>query len=116
MGITAQSKANAYAGAPAAVPGGVMSGAAAPTVNTKVQQAINAQATRTINGRTFFQNGSLWIDSNVQARPGAQKRQVKFNSAEYFDLMTKHPEAVQWLSVGRNVQVMIDHEIVEVVE
>lgn len=90
-------------------------GAAAPE-SARVDQAISAQANRFIAGRNFFQNGSQWIDANVQAKPGARRVQVKFNSAEYFDLMGKHPSMPQWLSVGRNVQVALGDTVYEIVE
>ncbi len=42
--------------------------------------------------------------------------QVKFNSDEYFGLLNKHPDAAQWLSVGTNVQLLLDDTVYEVVE
>jgi Ca-activated chloride channel family protein len=81
-----------------------------------VRQLVNAQAARFVNGRTFYQNGVAWIDANVQAQKGARMRQVKFGSKEYDALLGKHPEAAAWLALGRNVQVVLGGEIVEVVE
>jgi Ca-activated chloride channel family protein len=75
-----------------------------------------AQQQRFIHGRAFFQNGSQWIDSNVQAMPNARRVQVKFNSQDYFDLIAKHPRALPWFAVGRNVQVALDNTIYEVTE
>jgi Ca-activated chloride channel family protein len=81
-----------------------------------VQTAIHNQQTRSIASRTFYQNGSLWIDSNVQQRQDAKRVQVKFNSEEYFALMAKYANAAQWLSVGRNVQILLGETVYEVVE
>jgi hypothetical protein len=81
-----------------------------------VQQAIQSQQNRFIRGRTFYQNGTQWIDAEVQRRPDARRAQVKFNSDEYFDLLQKHPDAAQWLSVGTNVQLLLDDTVYEVVE
>ena len=81
-----------------------------------VDRAISAQANRFIAGRNFFQNGAQWIDANVQAKPGARRVQVKFNSDEYFGLMGKHPSMPQWLSVGRNVQVALGDTVYEIVD
>jgi Ca-activated chloride channel family protein len=89
---------------------------AAAAGGERVQQAIQAQQTRYVRGRTFYQNGAQWIDAHVQSRPDARKVQVKFNSDEYFALLTRHPDAAQWLSVGRNVQLLLDDTIYEVAE
>jgi Ca-activated chloride channel family protein len=75
-----------------------------------------AQQQRFVHGRAFFQNGSQWIDSNVQAMPNARRVQVKFNSQGYFDLVAQHPRALPWFAVGRNVQVALDNTIYEVTE
>ncbi|MBI5687238.1 MAG: VWA domain-containing protein [Verrucomicrobia bacterium] len=75
-----------------------------------------AQQQRFVHGRAFFQNGSQWIDSNVQALPNARRVQVKFNSQEYFDLISQHPHALPWFAVGRNVQVALNNTIYEVTE
>jgi Ca-activated chloride channel family protein len=81
-----------------------------------VERAMKNQQTRHRRGRTFYQNGSQWVDALAQVRPNAKKVQVKFNSAEYFALMRKHTDAAQWLSVGRNVQVLIEDTVYEIVE
>ena len=81
-----------------------------------VQQAIDSQQTRFIRGRTFYQNGTQWIDALVQSHPDARRVQVKFNSDEYFDLLRRHADAAQWLSVGTNVQLVLDDTVYEVVE
>ncbi len=90
-------------------------GAAAPE-GELVQQAIQSQQTRHIRGRTFYQNGTQWIDAQVQGRPDTQRVQVKFNSDEYFTLLKEHPDAAQWLSVGQNVQLVLDNKVYEVTE
>jgi len=89
---------------------------AAESGGLQVQKAIDSQQTRNIASRTFYQNGSQWIDSNVQQRQNARRVQVKFNTDEYFALMKKHVNASQWMSVGRNVQLVLDDTIYEVVD
>ena len=80
------------------------------------RQLVAAQAARWVNGRTFWQNGKAWVDAQVQGRKGARTRQVKFGSAEYDALLGRHPEAAPWLALGRNVQLVLGGEVVEVVE
>ncbi len=81
-----------------------------------VQQVIESQQARNVRGRTFFQNGEQWIDAAIQSVPGARRVQVRFGSDEYFDLVKRHRDAAQWLAVGRNVQVVLDGTVYEVIE
>jgi Ca-activated chloride channel homolog len=69
-----------------------------------------------INGRTFYQNGEQWIDSEVQKQPTAPRVRLQFGSEEYFNFVQKHPEATGWLSLGRNVQFAVKGTIYEVYE
>lgn len=80
----------------------------------RLQKVLSAQNTRTLAGRTFYQNGSQWIDASAQA--GAPVVKVRFNSPEYFELSRKHPSAAQWLSVGRNVRVQLGETLYDIVD
>jgi Ca-activated chloride channel homolog len=89
------------AAAPAATP-------AAARLNQYTQQS------RFVNGRAFFQNGNQWIDSNAQKT--ARRQRVQFNSEEYFNLLTKHPEAGPWLALGQSVVLALDDTVYEIAE
>ncbi len=81
------------------------------------QSVHEAQANaRYVRGRTFYQNGTQWVDAQVQQNLKADRVQVVFNSDAYFDLMRKHPEATQWLALGRNVQVVLNGTVYDIVE
>jgi Ca-activated chloride channel family protein len=80
----------------------------------RLQTVLSAQKTRTLAGRTFYQNGSQWIDASAQA--GARLVKVRFNSPEYFELSRKHPHAAQWLSVGRNVRFQLGETLYDVTD
>jgi Ca-activated chloride channel homolog len=67
-----------------------------------------AQQARVVNGRAFFQNGDVWIDSTAQAQKNLKEKKVIFNSDAYFDLLRQHPNAAQWLSLGNKIDVVID--------
>jgi Ca-activated chloride channel homolog len=73
------------------------------------------QQSRFVNGRTFFQNGNQWIDSNAQNNI-AKRQRVQFNSEEYFNLLSKHPEAGPWLALGQNVVLALDDTVYEIAE
>lgn len=74
-----------------------------------------AQQSRFVKGRAFFQNGNQWIDSNAQNNT-AKRQRIQFNSEEYFNLLTKHPEAGPWLALGQNVVLTLDDTVYEIAE
>ncbi len=102
----APSAANAYA----------MSGQAGTTAGRDIVKAVQSQQTRYLRGRTFYQNGTQWIDANVQAHPNARKVQLKFGSDDYFAVIKRHPDAAQWLSIGKNMQLLLEDTIYNIVE
>ena len=51
-----------------------------------------------------------------QAKPKAKQVTVVFDSDDYYKLITDHPQAVRWLSLGRNVQLVIGDTIYSVVD
>src|SRR6266566_1351563 len=72
------------------------------------------QQSKFVNGRAFFRNGNQWIDSNAQNT--AKRQRVQFNSEEYFNLLTKYPEAGPWLALGQNVVLKLDDTVYEIAE
>ena len=81
-----------------------------------VEKAVERQQTRTVSGRTFFDNGGQWVDARVQDRPGARRERVTFGSDAYFALLDRDPSAARWLAQGRNVIVLVGDTVYEVVE
>jgi len=73
-----------------------------------------AEQARIVNGRAFYQNANIWNDSTAQERKNLKNVQVKFGSDEYFDLLKKHPDAAAWLSLGDNVDVVLDDTLYQV--
>src|SRR6266545_4820453 len=71
------------------------------------------QQTQFVGGRSFYQNGNQWIDASVQKLKDAKRVRVQFNSKEYFDLVTKKPEALPWLALGQNVQFAMNGTVYE---
>jgi Ca-activated chloride channel family protein len=90
--------------------------AMASAAKERVNQIIQGQSSRFIQGRNFYQNGSQWVDASVQGQSGARVAQIKFNSTEYFALLAKHPDMPRWLSVGRNVQIFFEGTIYEIID
>ena len=88
-------------------------------LNKEAAQAI--QATRLpsqqIAGKTFYANGNIWVDADVQGLEEAKPaKKIIFGTAEYFDFLTKHPEATQWFALGASIRVVVDGEIIEIVD
>ena len=89
--------------------------AAAPSATPAAARLSQyTQQSRFVNGRAFFQNGNQWIDSSAQNT--AKRQRVQFNSEEYFNLLTKHPEAGPWLALGQNVVLTLDDTVYEITE
>jgi len=74
------------------------------------------QQSRFVRGRNFFQNGGQWVDAEAQKRPEARRVQVAFGGDDYFALLARHPDVAAWLSVGRNVQFLLDQTVFEIVD
>ena len=91
---------------PSAMPGG--------SVSDKV--AEYTQQSRFVGGRNFFLNGTQWVDAGVQKLKQARKVRVQFNSPEYFDLVTREPQARPWLALGQNLQFVLGESVYEVFE
>jgi Ca-activated chloride channel family protein len=98
-------------------------GAAGTTLERRAQAPALARAEtakqiadqgRFVGGKTFFQNESKWVDSDLQKAPNAKRVKIQLGSPEYFDLLKKHPKAAQWLALGTQVEVVIDGTIYEV--
>ena len=69
------------------------------------------QATRRIAGKTFFENASGWIDSLACEKSYKEEIKIKFGSDSYFNLLYQRPENSKWLSVGTNLQIVIDEKL-----
>jgi len=75
-----------------------------------------AQQSRFVAGKSFFQNGEQWVDSEIQKTPDAKRVRVQFGSPGYFELLKKNPNVVRWLSQGCNVQFALAGTVYEVYE
>ena len=80
--------------APATAPAGKSGYRAAQTRNY-------AQQVQVVNGRAFYQNGSVWTDATAQAKKALRQKQIRFGSAEYFDLLKKNPGTAAVAGAGK---------------
>ncbi len=75
-----------------------------------------SQQVQQIGARTFYNDGRNWVDGDIQKNEKAKRVQIKFGSREYFDLLTRIPEAASWLALATNVQFTHGDTIYEIIE
>ncbi|MCX6867256.1 MAG: hypothetical protein NTV46_13740, partial [Verrucomicrobia bacterium] len=59
-------------------------------------------------------NGKVWTDSTAQARPDLRQVNINFNSDAYFALLNQHPAATRWLSLGSNLDLVIEGTLYQI--
>lgn len=79
-------------------------------------QSSLAQEARYVGGHSFYFNGKQWVDVRVQKLASAKPVRIQFNSKEYYDFLQKNPQASQWFSLGRNLQIVIQNTVYEIYE
>jgi hypothetical protein len=82
----------------------------------QAQPVQASQPTQFVAGKTFFQNGTQWVDSALQKSPNAAHVRIQFGSQDYFDFAAKHPQALAWLALGQNVQFVLANTLYEIHE
>ncbi len=98
------------------LPGPDSTAAKSPSAQAREQLVQYSQQSQFVNGRNFFQNGSQWMDSEVQHNQAAKHARIQFNSQEYFDFVAKNKQALPWLALGQNVEFVLDGVVYEIYE
>ncbi|OGV56528.1 MAG: hypothetical protein A2X49_06525 [Lentisphaerae bacterium GWF2_52_8] len=75
-----------------------------------------AQQARVLNGRAFYQNGNIWVDSTAQSQKNIKQQKIVFNSDEYFELIRKNPSASPWFSLGNELDLIIGDTLYQIRE
>jgi Ca-activated chloride channel family protein len=83
------------------------------SVGYRYAQNYNQQV-KVVAGRAFYQNGNRWSDSTAQSRKDLKQKTIKFNSDEYFALARRDARAAQWLSLGNNIDVLIEDTLYQI--
>ncbi len=79
-----------------------------------MQQSTAGQNMRVVNGRAFYQNGNVWVDSTAQTQKGLKQQQIKLGSDEYFAFVSANRAAVPWLSLGTEVDLVIGDTLYQI--
>lgn len=77
---------------------------------------LNGRGTCLIHDQTFIQRGDHWVHPAVEQMTGARRVRVRFDSREYFELISRHPKALPYLQGARNVQLPLEDTIYEIFE
>jgi Ca-activated chloride channel family protein len=99
--------------------GGIVAGkpvAALHAPDGQKRMADYTQQNRFVGGKNFFQNGSQWMDADVQNQQQARRMRVQFNSTDYFKLLASKPASQSFAALGRNVEFFLDGTIYEIFE
>jgi Ca-activated chloride channel homolog len=113
--VAGSSEALRQAPASPAIGGGSFAYAAQQKDRLDVAKKLESQS-RFVGGKAFFQNGDKWIDADVQKQSGVARKQVKFGSEEYFELLKQQPQSRTWLAQGRHVEFVLGSTVYEIVE
>ena len=70
-----------------------------------------------LNNHSFFLNGNQWTDANIQnLKQDVKHVKITFGSPEYFDLLTKYPDAAAYFSLGNNVTLELGGTVYDIVD
>jgi len=89
---------------------------AGTNVEMEKNQTTQNQKSRYVAGRCFYQNGNQWVDAGVQKIKNQNAIRIQFNSKDYFTFMANNPQALKWLSLGRNLQLIVNNSLYEIYE
>lgn len=74
----------------------------------------NSQVSQFFGNKNFFNQSSVWVDSEFKPDAKMPETSVRFGSNEYFALVEKEPELAQYLSLGESVVVVWKNRVYRV--
>lgn len=77
---------------------------------------FSVETPRLVGRHSFVQAGSRWVEAAVINTPDAPRQSVQYDSPEFFKLLERHPKAVHALTVGRNLELLLDGIVYEIHE
>jgi Ca-activated chloride channel family protein len=103
--------------------GAMANAAAAPAASAAMMQEAEAQtrdevrakgetlvALKTVADKTFYKRGGEWVDGDLEADGVAPLKTVEVGdlSAEYFQLLSAHPELARYFAIGGPLRLLRD--------
>ena len=89
-------------------------GTPAPANDGKARLLQHSQQGQFIAGKNFYQNNEQWVDAEAQKFQNAKRQRIQFNSSEYFAFAAKERRALPYLSLGPEVQFVLDGTVYEI--
>ena len=62
-----------------------------------------ASAIKSVEDKTFYMQGGVWVDSSYVASSSPKPQVIQFGSKEYFDLIHANPGISKYLAIGKQV-------------
>jgi Ca-activated chloride channel family protein len=72
------------------------------------------QQARLVNGRSFYQNNGVWVDSQIQSNNQLKQSRIALGSDAYFKLLNDHPELAPYLALGDQVDLVVGDTVYSV--
>jgi hypothetical protein len=69
---------------------------------------------KSVGSRTFYRDGDKWVDSRYDEQLETVK--LPLFGKQYFELLTRHPEAGKYFALGSRVVVVLDGKAYETVD
>lgn len=87
------------------------------SIAMKEQSADKEEQTgiKTVDDKTFYMRNGFWTDSSYDEKKSSKPQVITFGSAEYFDLVSKTPGISKYLSVGRQVIIVLNGHCYKIV-
>ena len=75
----------------------------------------NSAQSQFVANKNFFNQSGNWVDAEFKEDAKLPEIKVKFASDDYFELVTKEPELVQYLAIGEQVVVVWKNKVYRIV-
>lgn len=76
------------------------------TVTSEDDEVIKTGQVKKVGVKTFYLENGVWIDGEFKEEAKMTEIKLKFASDEYFDLVAKEKDLVQYLAVGEQVVIV----------
>jgi Ca-activated chloride channel family protein len=70
---------------------------------------------KSIEDKTFYLQNGVWTEGGLKDAEVKNAKKISFASAEYFDLLKKHPQLAKYLAVGQSVTLRFNGAILKIV-
>jgi Ca-activated chloride channel homolog len=80
----------------------------------QAQMQVQTQVQKFVGRRTFRFDAGFWVESTLEGAKDPLMTRVEFDSKEYWDLVSKHPELRDVLALGTQVKFQVGNKLFEI--